>query len=125
LFFSSTVSIFPFAPSFIILIFPSPSLYFKSPSHVPFYFVGLLINQLYLISLCVTIISFFMYYKSDYHVRALSSILSCFLFGVLLAIVHWSCGGRVHRAPPFLVDLVYHIDFYIFFWHNVRGNMII
>jgi hypothetical protein len=54
---SSPVSIFPFAHS-IFLILPSRFRYFKSPSHLPFYFVGLMINQLLLISLSVTIIPF-------------------------------------------------------------------
>jgi hypothetical protein len=45
LFLSSTVSIFSFAPCLIIFILPLPSPILGSPSPVPLYFVGLLINQ--------------------------------------------------------------------------------
>jgi hypothetical protein len=35
-----------------------------------------------------------------------------------LALVAGSCGGCVHWMPPFLLDLVYHIE-----WHRNKGSL--
>jgi hypothetical protein len=80
---------------------------------VPFYFVGLLMNQLHLISLSVTIDSFHVLF-SDCHVRALPCYLSSFYSLGPLVLVAGSWWGCVRLAPPFLVGLVY--NFLCMFW---------